>query len=90
MTQALAAEWAPQIRVNALAPRHVATPLLTELIARGDVDGGALEGRAPAGRLGRPEEVARAALFLASDDAAYVAGVVLPVDGGWLVGGHGV
>jgi 2-deoxy-D-gluconate 3-dehydrogenase len=90
MTKVMAAEWAPRIRVNAIAPGYFETDLVAELMARGVIDRAALEARAPYGRLGRPNELARAAVFLASDDAEYIHGVILPVDGGWLVNGHQV
>ena len=70
------------IRVNALCPGFSYTPLTatltedSEMLAR-------LEGLHPMGRLGQPEEIAKAALFLASDDASFITGVSLPVDGGY-------
>ena len=88
LTKVLAAEWAPAIRVNAVVPGYIETDLVAELLERGAVDRGVLEARTPTGRLGRPEEVARAVAYLASDDAAYVNGATLPVDGGWLVYGQ--
>lgn len=90
MTKVMAAEWAPRIRINAIAPGYVETDLLADLIAQGVVNRCMLEARAPYGRLGHPEEIARAVLFLASDAAEYIHGVTLPVDGGWLVNGHQV
>jgi len=81
-TREIAAIYARQgIRANALCPGPVDTPLLAALLA----DPAARARRLvhiPPGRLARADEVARAALFLASDDAAYVNGVALPVDGG--------
>ena len=88
MTKAMAAEWAPRIRVNAIAPGYVETDLLADLMAQGAVNRAVLEARAPYGRLGHPNEIAQAVLFLASDGAEYIHGVTLPVDGGWLVNGH--
>ncbi|MBM3677679.1 MAG: glucose 1-dehydrogenase [Actinobacteria bacterium] len=88
MTKVLAAEWAPAIRVNAVAPGYFETDLVADLIERGAVDRAALEARSPSGRLGRPVEVARAVAYLVSDEAEFVNGVTLPVDGGWLVYGQ--
>ena len=90
MTKVMAAEWAPRIRVNAIAPGYFETDLVADLMSQGVIDRAALSARAPYGRLGHPEELARAAVFLASDDAEYIHGVILPVDGGWLVNGHQV
>jgi NAD(P)-dependent dehydrogenase (short-subunit alcohol dehydrogenase family) len=70
------------VRVNALCPGFVHTNLtraLTEDPARLRF----LESQHPMGRLARPEEIARAALFLASDEASFITGVCLPVDGGY-------
>lgn len=88
MTKVMAAEWAPAIRVNAVLPGYFETDLVADLMARGVVDRAAIEGRSPYGRLGRPAEVGRAVAYLVSDDAEFVNGVALPVDGGWLVYGQ--
>jgi NAD(P)-dependent dehydrogenase (short-subunit alcohol dehydrogenase family) len=83
MTRELAVEFARrEIRVNALCPGPVETPLLMRLFAETP---GALERRmvhVPMGRFARAEEIARAALFLASDDSSYVTGSIFTVDGG--------
>ena len=70
------------VRVNAIAPGYIITPM-TEPFR--EIEGGAafLESLHPLGRLGQPEEIAAAAAFLASDDASFITGVVLPVDGGY-------
>jgi NAD(P)-dependent dehydrogenase (short-subunit alcohol dehydrogenase family) len=73
------------IRVNAVAPGPIATPIfgrtgMTEEQIEGFKDG--IKGRVPLGRIGRPEEIAGAVAFLASDDASYITGVELNVDGG--------
>lgn len=88
LTKVLAAEWAPSIRVNAVVPGYIETDLVADLLDRGAIEREVVERRTPYGRLGKPEEVARAVAWLASDDAAYVNGVTLPVDGGWLVYGQ--
>jgi 3-oxoacyl-[acyl-carrier protein] reductase len=71
------------VRVNALAPGFIETPMTAAIPER--VRHFAIEGT-PLRRAGRPEEVAAATLFLASDDAAYVTGVVLAIDGGRTTG----
>lgn len=84
LTRALACEWASQgIRVNAVAPGYVATSLVQGLVDKGLVDSDRLSRRIPMGRLGKPEEIADAILFLASDSARYITGSTLSVDGGW-------
>ncbi len=84
LTRALASEWAAQgIRVNAVAPGFIATSMVQGLVERGIVDEARLSRRIPMGRLGTPDEVAEAILFLASDSARYITGSVLSVDGGW-------
>jgi NAD(P)-dependent dehydrogenase (short-subunit alcohol dehydrogenase family) len=81
------------IRVNAVCPGPIDTPMLRVFVARPDqkstvgVDPEALvrqraHGSVPLGRTGRPEEVANAALFLLSDEASFITGAALPVDGG--------
>jgi 3-oxoacyl-[acyl-carrier protein] reductase len=85
MTRQLALELASAgIRVNALAPGIVKTDFNIDLW-RGPENERRLSGGVPLGRLAGPEDVARAVLFLASDDAAYITGAVIPVDGGWHV-----
>lgn len=81
-TREVAAIYARQgIRANAICPGPVDTPLLAALLADPKARARRLV-HIPPGRLARAEEIARAALFLASDDAAYVNGVAFPVDGG--------
>ena len=84
LTRTLAIEAAPQgVRVNAIGPGYIDTPLLKDLP---DELRQALIALHPIGRLGRDDEVANAVLFLASDEASFVTGVYLPVDGGYLAG----
>lgn len=84
MTRSLAAEWAPSVRVNSVAPGYVATPMVRELVAQGRVDPEAVSRRTPFGRMAEPAEVASAVLFLASDEASFITGETIMVDGGWL------
>lgn len=83
-TKSLACEWAARgIRVSAVAPGYVRTPMVAELERTGKADLAAVRRRVPIGRMGRPDEIAEAARFLASARARYVTGAVLAVDGGW-------
>ncbi len=85
LTKSLAAAYAPDgIRVNAVAPGWINTAM-TEPVRGDPRKHAAVAGRTPLGRWGEAEEVAGAAVFLCSPAAAFVTGVVLPVDGGYLV-----
>jgi NAD(P)-dependent dehydrogenase (short-subunit alcohol dehydrogenase family) len=79
LTRQLALELAPSVRVNAIAAAVVRTRM-SEALWANDPEGAARSH--PLGRLGEPEDVARAAVFLLSDAAEWISGVVLPVDGG--------
>ena len=80
MTQSLAKECAPNgIRVNAVAPSFTDTDMYRSMNAQARSK---LEAFIPLGRIAQPEEVAKAIAFLATDDASYITGVVLPIDGG--------
>ena len=84
LTRALANEWGSRgVNVNALAPSYFVTEL-TEALQQDPERFQAISARIPAGRWGQPEDIAGAAVFLASPASDYINGVVLPVDGGWL------
>ncbi|MGA7339072.1 MAG: glucose 1-dehydrogenase [Terracidiphilus sp.] len=81
LTRAIAIDHAKQgIRVNAICPGPTDTPMLRKAMTPTELD--AFEKTFPMGRLGRPEEIAQAALFLVSDGASFVTGTMLYVDGG--------
>jgi NAD(P)-dependent dehydrogenase (short-subunit alcohol dehydrogenase family) len=83
LTEALALELTPQgINVNAICPGAIDTDM-----AKGAKESGQLQqvlARVPKGRLGRPEEIASLAVFLASEESDYISGTSIVVDGGWL------
>src|SRR3989338_3726352 len=86
MTETLAAEWAPLgITVNAIGPGAIDTPMAREpgkpLSKELETE---IEARVPMKRIGRPEEISAAVVFLASEEASYVTGATLYADGGWL------
>jgi 2-deoxy-D-gluconate 3-dehydrogenase len=86
LTKALANEWAPAgVNVNAIAPGYVKTSLNAHIWRDDPERSEAVLARLPAGRWGEPTDLAGAVVFLASAASDYVHGVVLPVDGGWLV-----
>ena len=82
LTRELAAELAPKVRVNAIAPGLVKTDMAKALWEANEPS---LAAATPLGRLGEPEDIAGAALFLVSDAASWITGQVLSVDGGHLV-----
>ena len=84
LTQSLALEWAPKVRVNAVCPGYVLTPMqkaeyTPDMLAE-------LDRRIPLGRHGTPEELAGLFAYLASDEAAYFTGSVIAMDGGETAG----
>lgn len=88
LTKALAVEWAPyNINVNAVAPGYVLTDLVKNFISQGKFNEEALLKRTPLGRMSTPEDIAEAAMFLASEAAKNITGIHIPVDAGWSVNG---
>lgn len=86
LTRALAKELAPRkVRVNAVAPGMIETDM--SQVVRG-IAGDQIKNVIPMKRIGKPEEIARVVAFLASDDASYLTGQVLRVDGGLSLGGY--
>jgi NAD(P)-dependent dehydrogenase (short-subunit alcohol dehydrogenase family) len=84
LTTSAALEYAPRgIRINAICPGTIATPMVTDMIARGELDTAEAIANQPINRLGEPEEIAAAVLWLCSPGASFVVGVALPVDGGY-------
>ncbi|NGM50925.1 SDR family oxidoreductase [Caulobacter sp. 602-2] len=88
LTKAVAADFVGQgIRCNAICPGTVDTPSLNQRLAdTGDYEAAhkAFTARQPMGRLGRPEELAQLALYLASDESAFTTGQIHIIDGGWI------
>jgi len=85
LTKSLAIAYAAEgIRVNAVAPGWIATPL-TQALQDDPERSGAILGRTPLGRWGKPDDVADPVVFLASAAARFITGVILPVDGGYLI-----
>lgn len=83
-TKSVALQYGPLgIRVNAVCPGTIATPMVDRMTAAGELDPDGAIAAIPMGRLGRPEEIAAAVLWLCSDGASYVTGVALPVDAGY-------
>jgi NAD(P)-dependent dehydrogenase (short-subunit alcohol dehydrogenase family) len=88
LTRVLGCEWGPHgIRVNAVAPGYMLTPLTEKLIAEGKIDEKAIRRRTPMGMMGTAEDIADAMVFLASDKARFITAVTLPVDGGYCAWG---
>jgi 2-dehydro-3-deoxy-D-gluconate 5-dehydrogenase len=84
MTRLLANEWAAKgINVNAIAPGYIATNNTTALRSD-ETRNREILGRIPAGRWGKPDDLAGATVFLASRASDYMHGAIIPVDGGWL------
>lgn len=87
MTRAMATELSPKgIRINCIAPGFIATDMSAKALNNDPERKAKVMGRTPIGYMGEPADIGAAALFLASDAAKYITGVVLPVDGGNSIG----
>ena len=84
LTKSAALEYASRgVQINAVCPGTIDTPMVTDMIAKGELDLAEAEANQPIGRLGRVDEIAAAVLWLCSPGASFVHGVALPVDGGY-------
>jgi NAD(P)-dependent dehydrogenase (short-subunit alcohol dehydrogenase family) len=84
LTRSAALEYAPRgVRINAICPGTIATPMVTDMIDKGELDPADAIANQPINRLGDPSEIAAAVLWLCSPGASFVVGVALPVDGGY-------
>jgi len=89
LTKVLAIEWADKnIRVNAIAPGYIRTELVQGVIDKGMLPVGAIERRTPQRRIGEVEDILGAAVYLASNEASFVTGSILTIDGGWTAYGY--
>jgi len=85
LTRTAAVEWGGRgIRVNAVGPGYVETPMLLDAISSGDLDSAKILQRIPQGRFAKPEEISAVVYFLASEEASYINGQTLFVDGAFL------
>ncbi len=82
LTRQMALQWAPSVRVNCVCPGFIETPMTAPVLGDPARRAPILQ-KHPLGRFGEPDDIAAAILFLASDDASFVTGVALPVDGGY-------
>jgi NAD(P)-dependent dehydrogenase (short-subunit alcohol dehydrogenase family) len=84
LTRSAALEYAPRgIRINAICPGTIETPMVTDMINKGELSIPEAVANQPVGRLGRADEIAAAVLWLSSPAASLIIGVALPVDGGY-------
>ncbi|QYJ15691.1 Levodione reductase [Rubrobacter xylanophilus DSM 9941] len=84
LTKSAALEYAPRgVRINAICPGTIETPMVEEMISKGELDESEAVANQPISRLGRPEEIAATVLWLCSPASSFVLGVALPVDGGY-------
>src|SRR5256884_767949 len=84
LTRSAALEYAPRgVRINAVCPGTIDTPMVADMLAKGELDMAQAIKNQPIGRLGTADEIASAVLWLCSPGATFVVGVALPVDGGY-------
>ena len=84
LTTSAALEYAPRgIRINAVCPGTIGTPMVTDMIVKGELDMTEAVANQPIARLGRADEIAASVLWLCSHAASFIVGVALPVDGGY-------
>ena len=84
LTTSAALEYAPRgIRINAICPGTIETPMVTDMITKGELDMTEAVANQPIARLGRADEIAASVLWLCSPGASFIIGVALPVDGGY-------
>ena len=84
LTRSAGLEYASRgIRINAICPGTIDTPMVADMIAKGELDTSEAIKNQPIGRLGRADEIAAAVLWLCSPASSFVIGVALPVDGGY-------
>jgi NAD(P)-dependent dehydrogenase (short-subunit alcohol dehydrogenase family) len=84
LTTSAALEYAPRgIRINAICPGTIETPMVADMITKGELDRTKAAAATPMGRIGQGEEIAGSVLWLCSPGASFVVGVALPVDGGY-------
>lgn len=87
MTRTMAVELAPMgIRVNCVVPGYIKTPMTAKALDSDPERKGRVFARTPMGRMGQPEDIANAVFFLASEQAKFITGITLPVDGGNSIG----
>jgi NAD(P)-dependent dehydrogenase (short-subunit alcohol dehydrogenase family) len=83
LVRSLAVEYAPNIRVNSVAPGYVMTDLVRTNLKNSIIDESAIMGRTPLGRWGEPTDIANAICFLLSPASSWITGTTLAIDGGW-------
>ena len=89
LTKVLAIEWAVKnIRVNAIAPGYLNTEFIQQLEKEGKLDTHLLKKRIPQGRIASVEEITGLAVYMAGDEASYMTGSVVYIDGGWTAYGY--
>jgi len=89
LTKVLAIEWASKnIRVNAIAPGYIRTELVQGIIDKGILDVASIEKRTPKGRMGEVKDLMEMAVYLASDEASFMTGSIITIDGGWTAYGY--